>query len=331
MINRFCTFPFREKRKARADLSMSSKISFNVITDKSQYKKGENITGTVHLELLYPYEIKKIAIQFNKIFTCHLRENGNLTNYIYNNELILYESKKNLNEIGSGHHRFPFCFINDRSGDGSTAFSDNSTGSLVKFANSFKIEANLFFKDENLPAKKVVKTLTIHSKNESTKKMTEKISIMSCICLQSANILLVAYSDKENYLPSEKIIFTSRLSTKDYRIKRTKTRMICNITINTKKVKYKSSLLVSNCDNLKIEKGDCISEIKIPENVPASVNEKYLKVSYLLESFIFINRGSPIKITRNIFVEQKPGKLDKYLGIGALKGILFPVKKCRIE
>lgn len=315
---------------------MSNRINLNVIMDKTHFQKGENISGTVHLELLEPFKVKKITLFFNKSFECEFNEdstvrNTKFNNYIYEIEIILYQGKKNLNELGSGHHRFPFSITPRKSDSGTSHFSDFIQDSYLKFRNTYLIKACLDIQNEEVPKLSTSKIVSVIPKNEIIKKMTEKINIMSCICLSSRNILLIAYADQEKYLPSDTIKFISRLSTSDYHIKRMKTRLICNILINCRNLKIKRTKSLNVNNNSKNIDSECLTELDIPMNAPFSTDEKYLKVSYILESLIYINRGSPIMIQRNIIIEQKEGPNEKYAGIGAIKGIVFPIKNYSLD
>ncbi|KRH93373.1 putative Arrestin-like protein [Pseudoloma neurophilia] len=315
-----------------------AKFNFDVIIDKSYYEKGENITGTVHLELLRPLKVKNIFLEFFKTFECEFQEystfkdgNNKINNFLYNQKVTLYEGKKILNELGSGHHRFPFSIKPKYLDSGSSKFSDFFQETFLKFKSSYNVTATLNIHDEQSIIKKSTKEVIMCPRIDIVRKMTEKITIMSCICFRSTDILLIAYADKEKYRASEVIQFVSRLSSDNSKIKRMKTRLVCNIWINFRNIRQKQSKILVEVDNTKTENGDCVAMLKIPTNAPSSTEEKHLRVFYTLEALVYVNSSSPIKISRKIALEPERYQNERYVSIGAIKGVQFPSKHLDIE
>lgn len=174
----------------------------------------------------------------------------------------------------------------------------------------------------------VTKNILIKQKNHSKRKITDNINILSCICLSSYKILIIAYLNKESINSSENLEFICKLSSEKYFIKKMKIKIFLNLEIYNKylKIKKYKKLILENKNSI-IEENKCISKFNLPENLPYSCFEKYLKVFYEIEAIVYINRGSPVKISRNFFVEPKLQPKDKYFSIGAIKGIKFPINR----
>lgn len=309
------------------------KLNFDIITDKSHYQNNEDITGTVHIELLEPLKVQSIILEFMKCFECELQldslynNKNRVENCIYSQKTVLYKGRRSFNELGSGHHEFPFIIKTKQSDDGSSQYSDLIQDSFLKFKNSYNIAATLNMKDCVFLPQKKTREIIISSQKDIVKKKSEKISIMSCICLTYTDILLIAFTDEAKYAQSDTIKFISRLSTDTYRIKRMKTRLICTFCVNYRNIRFRESKIICSTEKSIVELGECKTSLFIPANAPSSTIERHLNVSYMLESLIFINRGSPIKISREILIGPKKHYNLKYAAIGAIRGIQFPTSK----
>lgn len=307
-----------------------SQFNFDVITEKSHYQRNENIKGTVHLELLEPLKVQSVILEFMKCFECELRadpfvhNNHRVDNCIYSHKIVLYKKKKVFNELGSGHHVFPFIIKPKQSDNGSSQYSDFLQDTFLKFKNFYNIAATLNMEEGVSCTYTKTKEVVICSQTDIVKKKTEKISIMSCICLTYTNILLIAYTNEAKYAQSEEIKFITRLSVDTYRIKRIKSRLVCTFWINYRNMKYRDNKIICSTEKSIVESGECRSSLYIPANAPSSTYERHLIVSYTLESLIFINRGSPIRISREIAIGPKKHQNMKYAAIGAIRGIHFP-------
>lgn len=316
---------------------MYKKLNLKITLDKPSFYNNEVISGIIHLESLENLKTNKLTLVLTKNFNYEYDSERQdpyiqlIKNQmeIYKKKLLLYEAKKRLNELGSGYHQFPFSISLNSTNNGSSTFSQYMNNTFISFQNEYKLEAFLDIQNDNVY--KDEKILNIMSDLKVIKKITDTINIMSCLCLQSTNILIIGYADKEFYFTEDILNFTVRLSNSTFRIKRMKLRLVCHIKLKNRQNKIYKTKIIGFNDESVIKEDECESSIKTPSNIPSTTEESYLNVFYILEGMIYINRGSPVRIKRNIKIYKKNKINEKYLPIGAMKGIFFPRKYLQID
>lgn len=312
---------------------MKQNCNFKITLDKPYFITNEIISGKINLELLEPIDLKSIFMQFTKKFECEFDRPKNnsfpkkqckISKVIYSKEIQIYESYKHLTKLGSGYHTFPFKIALKSSDSGSCVFS--------KYFNDVFIEARSFYViDAFLKVEGIFKPVLTDSTDvevviyhQNKKKISDNISITSCLCITSNDLMVIGYTDREKYRTTDQIVFLSRLSTKAYKIKSVKLRLYCHIALKSNNNILNRTKLIASNDVSKMERNDCQAAIKIPAGTPATISEKYLYINYSLSAIININRTSPIMIERSVCIFKEPRRKDPFSSIGAFRGIKFP-------
>ncbi|ELA45808.1 hypothetical protein VCUG_02705 [Vavraia culicis subsp. floridensis] len=175
---------------------------------------------------------------------------------IYSKEIVIYESFRHVNKLGSGYHVFPFKIT--------LRPKDSGTCTLSQYVDNFYVEANSYYGiDAFLKVEGVFKPVLtdnvrveMRTYHQKTRKITDTINITSCLCLMSTNLIIIGHTDKDKYSTTDAISFFTRLSNNTYGIKSVKLRLYCHLTLRTKNNVVNKTKLVASSDRSIIKLND---------------------------------------------------------------------------
>lgn len=318
-----------------------ARCSFKALLSRPHFLNNEIISGKLHLELLEALPLQKVYLYFYKKFECTFETSQNDISFprklskhdrvLFRREVVVYEAYRQTNKLGSGHHTFPFQITLRSCDSGTSAVSQYINSIFVEARNYYVLEA--FLKVDGIfrpiaSDRLDVDILTYHGK---PRKVTDTIKITSCLCLMTTNIMVVGYTDRNEYGTGDMITFSTRLTSNEYRIRKVGLRLYCHITLRSGNNVFNKIQVIARTDMSETVAGDCQSQVRVPVGAPSTVYERYLSVHYVLTAIVHINRTAPVTIERKVAIHRIPKRKDVYCSIGACKGIELPCTYISID
>ncbi|KAM0677021.1 hypothetical protein BDAP_002397 [Binucleata daphniae] len=306
---------------------MEKRFQLYITFNKPFFVHNDLITGAVHLKTMDPINLERINLTITKKYNSYLEQyfddgiqQHNESLDVYKHNFTLFDSINEYTKISSGHHTFPFQFYLKCNDNATTNLSQKFTLCYCEIKNRYVLESNVMVYGIYMPAIHTAKDIPVIDQTIPEDKTVVKIDLSTCFCMINTSFNLTCELDKECYTAGDyaNLLFGSKNSNMIVSVN-VYLYQIVSIYIS-KKFKTMSCMILQSKNNNTEQKFNISCKLKLPYNLTSSVKEEKFEVKYVLQIFITIDKGNPIRLKKNININQMFVDNDEISTLNVLQG-----------
>ncbi|KAL7349676.1 putative thioredoxin-interacting protein [Encephalitozoon intestinalis] len=314
-------------------MGMDTKIKIDL--DKEMYPGGSEVRGAVDIKMRSPLRISKINLVFSKTTRLKIQEierkentENNEVEKIYDgyrHEFEIYSSDDPLEEVSSGHHRFPFRFMLRREDEGSLEIKGVYFDILCNIRSIYDLYAEIYILGVHNPAYTVRREIQIVDPIMEPRNFNTAIDVLSPICFLSRRYNIRLEVDKEFYYSGDCLVTEASIPSKKPKIKRMECFIyeILSVSVEGKEIlrtKYIGGGEAEHYDGGRVLR----ASLKIPSTTPSTVMGSNFSIRVVLFINLELYRGTPVRIKKYIHVIKKNIIHPEIDCMDVLEGEIYP-------
>lgn len=315
---------------------MDSRVQIEL--DRETHKCGSEVVGVIDLRIREPLCISKIGLSFSKITKLRLQKTqdakesqGDVDDIEkdqegYKYEFEVYRNADPLEEISSGHHRFPFK-VRLRNGDGaSSEIKGVYFDFLCDIKNRYELCAEVHTFGAQEPMCVVKREVLIVDQMSDPRMFHATVKILSPICFFSKKYDINFELDKSLYYSGECLLLRALVLSEKQVIKQVECFVyeILSVSVDGQEV-VRTKYVVGGKAKWDGEKFE--TSLRIPSTTPSTVTEDFFSLKAVLFVNVSFHRGSPVKIKRYLSIVKRSLIMCPELDcVNILEGEVYPEK-----
>jgi hypothetical protein len=307
--------------------------------DKEFYESGSEVAGIIDMKTRDALCISRINLTFTKKLNLKLRkieEMGvvdesseiiKLNQDLFDYKFEVYHNSDPLEEISSGHHKFPFKFTLKREDNGSTEIKGLYFDFLCDVRSRYNLAAEVFMFGAHNAMYVVDKEVHVIDPLTEPTQFSTRVQISSPICFFSRKYDILFDLDRALYLAGECLELRATVSSKKPIIKQIECFLyeVLSVTVGGKSI-VRSKYIVGG-DATPEEDGRTFrTSLRIPSTTPSTVTDPRFSLKAVL--FVNINffKGSPVRAKKYVRIAKRSISYPEIDTLSVLEGEVYPEK-----
>ncbi|KAH9411342.1 hypothetical protein HK407_05g10080 [Ordospora pajunii] len=313
--------------------------SVRIELNKEIYVCGDEVRGTIEIKTRNPLSISKINLKLLRKMEMSIQrtEEGkhegdvfeavdrNISKYCY--EFEVYTNEDPLEEISSGHHRFPFKFELRRDDGGSSDVKGVYFDLLCNIKGSYCFHADIYMFGIHNPVYSVDREMQVIESNAEPKAFHATVEIQSPICFFGRKYNVSFELNKLFYFSGDALAIRACIPSRTPKIKCMECFLYEILSISANGQEEIRTKYIAGGEGVNEGEGRASTLcLRIPSTTPSTFTDNEVGMRIVLFINLGLSKGAPIKIKKYLQVVKKQIAYAEIDSINVLEGEIYPEK-----
>ncbi|KAM0672755.1 hypothetical protein CWI42_052010 [Ordospora colligata] len=313
--------------------------SVRIELNKELYVCGDEVRGAIEIKTRNPLCISKINLKLLRKMEMNIQRteegkheedtfeaiNRSINKYCY--QFQVYANDDPLEEISSGHHRFPFKFGLRRDDGGSSEVKGVYFDLLCSIKGSYELHADIHMLGIHNPVYSAHKEMQVIENCTEPKAFHATVEIQSPICLFTRKYDVSFELNKQFYFSGDALAIRACIPSKTPKIKCMECFLYEILSISANGQEEIRTKYIAGGEGVNEEEGRASTLcLRIPSTTSSTFTDNDAGMRIVLFISLGLSKGAPIKIKKYLQIVKKRIAYPEIDSINVLEGEIYPEK-----